>query len=131
MKTLEERFWEKVDCSGDCWEWTASKDGRGYGQFHISGANYRAHRVAYELSVGEIPEGLDLDHLCMNKACVNPSHLEPVTRKENIARWGATVTHCPKGHEYSEDNIYWDAGYKKCKICVKARSKERRNNLKK
>lgn len=89
--TREERFWAKVDRSGDCWRWTGALARGGYG-FAVVGSRddpqrYRnAHRFAYELSVGPIPEGLELDHLCRNRRCVNPAHLEPVTHSENMRR---------------------------------------------
>lgn len=73
-----DRFWEKVDKSGECWLWTAYTTKKGYGQTHIGGKTKYAHRVAYELSVGPIPDGKELDHLCRNRACVNPDHLDPV-----------------------------------------------------
>src|ERR1043166_7135723 len=87
-----ERFWEKVDRSSDdeCWPWIARIDTKGYGQFFFEGRQQRAHRVAYCLLVGQIPEGLDLDHLCRNRACVNPSHLEAVDRQANLLR-GETI----------------------------------------
>lgn len=89
IKTLAERFWPKVSKTDSCWLWQASLDGKGYGQ--INGGRtptrmMRAHRVAYELVIGPIPDGLDLDHLCRTPRCVNPDHLEPVTRRENTAR---------------------------------------------
>lgn len=88
------RFMDKVSKkeSGGCWEWTAAIDAHGYGRFGVPGrtrADWRmrlAHRVSYETFVGPIPEGLDLDHLCRVTACVNPEHLEPVSRRENVAR---------------------------------------------
>jgi hypothetical protein len=84
---LPPRFWNKVAAvkGGGCWYWMAGLFRGGYGQFRF-GRNTRAHRVAYEALVGEIPAGLDLDHLCRVRHCVNPEHLEPVTRKENIRR---------------------------------------------
>ena len=81
--SLSERFWSKVDKSGDCWTWTAVKDKSGYGQFRLDGQMRRAHRVAYQLSVGEVPDGMLIDHICHQPSCVNPEHLRPVTRKEN------------------------------------------------
>jgi hypothetical protein len=81
------RFWEKVDRSGDCWTWTASDNGQGYGQFYLrSGRKVHAHRYAYEAVVGPIPAGLELDHLCANPSCVNPRHLEPVPHRTNMLR---------------------------------------------
>lgn len=86
--SFEERFWSKVVRDDDglkCWPWLASTV-HGYGQINRDGRPRMAHRVAYELLVGPIPEGLDLDHLCRTHCCVNPAHLEPVTRGENVRR---------------------------------------------
>jgi hypothetical protein len=100
-----EDFWAKVDKSGDCWLWTASRDSHGYGHIGYQRRNWLAHRLSYELVVGPIPDGLSLDHLCRNPPCVRPAHLEPVTHAENLARGSrAAKTHCPKGHPYDEEN---------------------------
>jgi hypothetical protein len=109
-----ERFWTKVDASGDCWLWTAGRTSTGYGSYPVwvdgrVQANY-AHRFAYRCLVDDVPPGLELDHLCRNRLCVNPDHLEPVTRRENLRRSGATplgATHCRKGHRFDEANTYW------------------------
>ncbi len=111
---LPDRFWAKVDKSaGDsgCWPWTAWAKG-GYGRFWTGAREVPAHRVAYELLVGPIPDGLEIDHLCRNHGCCNPLHLEPVTHAENTKRGSgfaavlSTRTHCPQGHPYDEANTY-------------------------
>ena len=88
--TAEERFWPKVDKTETCWIWIGAIGTGGYGNFWVGpdrlSDRMRAHRFAYESMVGPIPEGLDLDHLCRNRACVNPAHLEPVTRRVNLRR---------------------------------------------
>jgi hypothetical protein len=122
------RFWAKVnkDGPGGCWLWTAGKNGNGYGAFNIrKGLNRGAHRVSYEALVGPIPDGLDLDHLCRVRACVNPAHLEAVTRQVNLLR-GKTIvaaeaarTSCPKDHQYDESNTYLQGSHRSCKICRK------------
>ena len=109
------RFMRKVRvCASGCWEWTAHVQKDGYGSFALrkngrSTITGLAHRVSYEHWLGPIPEGLQLDHLCRNRRCVNPKHLEPVTGKINVRR-GDTgkhhreKTHCPAGHEYTPEN---------------------------
>lgn len=84
--TADERFDGKVDKSGECWIWTGTLNGAGYGTFRVNGRTVGAHRFAYEREHGPIPEGLELDHTCEVTACVRPSHLEPVTHKENVRR---------------------------------------------
>jgi hypothetical protein len=105
-----EAFWNRVDKTGDCWEWTGSRNGDGYGTYSVGGKTHRAHRYAYEIVVGPIPEGKQLDHLCRNPPCVNPAHLEPVTSRENTLRGfgacgtNARKTHCKNGHEFTPEN---------------------------
>ncbi len=120
------RFWAKVGVQGDCWVWTAGKVGAGYGHFAQGGKPKMilAHRWAYEAMVTEIPDGLELDHLCRNKACVNPDHLDPVTHAVNLARnpnainnTCGHVTHCPRGHAYDETNTRWYRGKRHCRAC--------------
>lgn len=129
MKTAAERFWAKVDLDGPngCWLWTAKKTpGKhaGYGVFAITAhVQPMAHRYAYELLVGPVPEGLVLDHLCRVRNCVNPVHLEPVTQRENIMRQlnTGTETHCPHGHEFTPENTYVaPKGYRQCRECKTA-----------
>src|SRR5580698_2584776 len=81
----QQRFWRLVEKTESCWNWKGGKT-NGYGCFQIAKVNFRAHRLAYELLRGPIPTGLHLDHLCRNRSCVNPDHLEPVTQRENTLR---------------------------------------------
>lgn len=105
-----------------CWEW-GGRICNGYGY----SAGKRAHRLVYELLVGLIPEGLVLDHLCRNKRCVNPAHLEPVTQRENMARWAATITECAKGHPFDEVNTYRKPnGGRGCRACNARKNREYR-----
>lgn len=126
-----ERFERKISkesCGRQCWRWTASLDPKGYGQVYFNGKVRRAHRVSYEIYRGPIPEGLQLDHLCRVRSCVNPAHLEPVTCRENLLR-GQTLTaacaaktHCPRGHAYSSSNTRIDNnGSRNCLTCIRAR----------
>lgn len=101
--TLPPRIWQKVTVSpSGCWEWTASCDTGGYGHVRWEGQVRPCHRLFYEALVGQIPDGLTLDHLCRNRRCVHPLHLEPVTLAENIARRKLSI--CPNGHEYTPEN---------------------------
>lgn len=125
-----ERFWNKVIIKENgyktpCWVWTASTNSMNYGHMNVSGKTIAAHRWAYEHFVGRIPEGLELDHMCRNTLCVNPSHCRAVTHKQNVLCGGspsalnAIKTHCPKGHEYIDNNIIVVNGkWRRCRICV-------------
>jgi len=129
--SAEERFWSKVDKSGKCWEWVAGIQSGGYGIFWHNGETVVAHRFAYEITVGKIPEGLTLDHLCRVRHCVNPKHLEPVTSKENVLRGigvsaqNARKTHCKRGHPLSGKNLLVEqGGGRQCRECKRERSRE-------
>ncbi|OZC80251.1 hypothetical protein CH274_13530 [Rhodococcus sp. 06-418-5] len=107
---LPESMAAKVTVMNGCWLWTGSLNNKGYGQVGVGGRVKLAHRVAYELLIGPIPEGLQLDHVrargCEHKNCVNPSHLEPVTCQVNNSRTAAaTKTHCVNGHPLSGTNL--------------------------
>lgn len=120
MDDLIQKVLSRIDYTETCWIWQFSLDRHGYGQLMLQGKNRRVHRLIYELLIGEIPHGLDLDHLCRNRACVNPSHLEPVTRSVNLLRgelWQSKKTHCPKGHSYDFTDTY---GRRRCRKCTRA-----------
>lgn len=125
MNAAADRFWRKVAVSGSCWSWGAGLDVYGYGKFKVRGHTVKAHRWAYEHLVGPIPDGLVIDHLCRNRACVNPDHLQPVTAEVNIRRGmsPAQVTIrtgiCKRGHELTAANtiVYRGSGARTCRTC--------------
>lgn len=123
LATLDQRYWSKVDRSGGdnaCWLWTAFTQ-KGYGRFE----GVVAHRVAYELLVGPIPDGLQLDHLCRVRQCVNPAHLEPVTNAENARRAAVARTHCVHGHEFTPENTSLNRrGARVCRTCTREQGTE-------
>lgn len=128
---VRERFWSKVEPGdGECWNWTGHTRGNGYGSFNIyHGKLIFAHRLAYEMLVADIPDGLTIDHLCRNIICVNPYHMEPIPRGLNRQRAAAVVTHCPRGHEYTSANTAIYNNCRTCRMCGRLRMKERRANL--
>jgi hypothetical protein len=133
FEVSEEHMWN----NSACWIWTAGTTCNGYqkyASFRADGKMIRGHVFSYRYFVGEIPQGLELDHLCRNTLCVNPDHLEAVTHSVNIKRGltpirarerAALRTHCPSGHPYDEVNTYWWNGTRYCKICLKTRDKIR------
>lgn len=128
VKRFEARLTPGPDA---CWNWIGAQAGslRPYGHFTMAGrVGIYAHRWSYEYHVGPIPEGLEIDHLCANRLCVNPWHLEPVTGAVNRRRYAETFTHCPQGHEYTPENTSVGTGPKagkQCRTCK--REAERRS----
>ena len=118
----------------DCWLWARNviSSKCDYGKIFINGKYKLAHRVVYESLVGPIPEGMDMDHLCRVPRCVNPQHLEPVTRSENVRRGMAgilqvRVTECPYGHPYTTNNTYvYRDGRRKCRACAREYNRVKR-----
>lgn len=118
-------FRAKFDVGDGCWNWKASPKGR-YGYFAIDGSNFPAHRVAYSVANNGLKVFGEIDHLCFNTRCVNPSHLEPVTHAINVERYVARNTHCPAGHVLSEENTYRPpSGGRKCKTCTRERDERK------
>jgi hypothetical protein len=128
LAPLQERFWRRVHKTNGCWLWRGQKNGKGYGLIARTTKPRTvllAHRVSYELCVGLIPPGLQIDHLCRNHSCVNPAHLEVVTQRENLLRGvgfpskEANQTHCIRGHAFTPANTYLrpDRFGRQCRAC--------------
>ena len=129
MEQFDDRFLSKVSVEPNtgCWLWAAQVSPDGYGKFVFEGGQL-AHRFSYETTNGSIPDGLQIDHLCRQRSCVNPEHLEAVTQAENMRRGikGALTTHCPHGHVYDEYNTAHNTvGGRVCRKCRKAGSDAR------
>lgn len=135
------RIWSQVvQDSGGCWIFTGSLNAAGYGQIGVGGRGQAlrtrgCHRVMYEEVLGAVPAGLTLDHLCRNRACCNPWHLEPVTSGENVLRGesvparNARKTHCKWGHEFTPENTYTGYIGRSCRRCHADREAQRRERL--
>lgn len=143
VRSASERFWARVDKAGAtpddrpglgaCWVWMRGGVGTGYGSFDLPGrVKVLAHRWAYETEVGPIPDGMVLDHLCRNRRCVRPEHLEPVTALENLRRGAGYALRngmrnsCRNGHEYTPENTYLDPTKRtvRCRECARARDRQ-------
>lgn len=135
--TPEERFMNKVQkVDSGCWEWTGAKIPSGYGRFGYTNENGTlintySHRISYMLFKGEIPKGKVIDHLCKNKSCVNPDHLEVVTQRVNVLRSdspsskASKQTHCVHGHPFDKENTYYWKNERRCRAC--GRNRKRKN----
>jgi hypothetical protein len=145
MTVLGERFWARVNKTQGCWLWTGYQKADGYGWLTLGNRQTTAHLAAYRALVGPVPQGLELDHVCGNPACVKavadefgPAHLEPVTHRENVRRGrvrfnGAherAKTHCPQGHPYDEANTYiTKRGARNCRVCRREGMRQRRAEM--
>lgn len=120
-------FWARTVRVGECLEWTGPrwKNGYGHGGKWVKGSSNYTHRAAYILSKGPIPAGLVIDHLCRNRVCINPAHLEVVTQAENVHRGvSAQKTHCKRGHEYTPENTRrYTNGRRVCGECTRVRAR--------
>jgi hypothetical protein len=124
---LPESIWRRAyEAPDGCWQMKVSLSEWGYGRIKHEGRQVMVHRLAYEAFVGPIPEGLVIDHLCRNRGCINPDHLEAVTESENIRRGtsptaaNARKTHCKHGHEFTPENTYLKGTWRICRICQRA-----------
>ncbi len=137
---VKARFWAKVDARSpdECWPWRSTHTEKGYARISWQRKNYFAHRLAYELTHGPISADMVIDHICRNRGCVNPAHLEPVTIKQNTLRGvGITATYaasdtCPKGHPRVLSNIPENSkqkGQRACRACHNERNRQRRKRI--
>jgi hypothetical protein len=130
-----ERLSGKIEQGPECWEWRGARNWAGYGQSSLYGKVMQAHRAVYLLLVGPIPDGYQLDHLCRNRGCVNPDHLEPVTARINLLRsTGITAiqaaqTHCKRRHPLSGSNLRVRTGKRFCHQCAMDYQRERRRKV--
>lgn len=137
-KGMMERFNSKYTIQKNgCWDWIGQVYPNGYGSLWVRGKNVFAHRFSYQMFNGAIPEKLTVDHLCKNRKCVNPFHLDLTTRVDNVQRSNNEIannkakTHCPYGHEYNLENIYFRKnGHRSCIACTKRRARMYKLKLK-
>jgi hypothetical protein len=138
VQEVAARFWSHTAYAGDCIVWTAAYVHDGYGLFKVNRKMVRAHRFAYELAHGPIPAGFVINHICRNRCCVNPAHLEGVLPKENSfhamslspPNLNRKKTVCPAGHQYSEANTYREPdGGRQCRECRKVATREHKRRV--
>lgn len=127
-----QRFWLKVSKTHSCWNWMGCRNALGYGFFYTNKHTVSAHRFSYELLKDKIPKNMIIDHLCRNRSCVNPEHMEVVTQRENVLR-GLTIpainskkTQCVHGHSYTPQNTFYRkvSGKRECRTCQQLRCKK-------
>jgi hypothetical protein len=130
-RSLADRLWSRVEKTDTCWLWTGA-NWNGYGQIRADNRVRLVHRVSYELLVGPIPEGFQIDHLCRVHNCVNPAHLEAVTPRTNNLRGtsaaavAARRTHCPQNHPYDNENTHINArGHRRCRACNREQKRQK------
>jgi hypothetical protein len=129
-RTVEQRFWSKVDKTTSCWNWCAGKTNDGYGGFWLKGRMLAAHRVSWNIAHGDdsIPDDLIVDHICRNRSCVRPDHLRLLSNVENVmcgagpAALNSRKTHCKRGHPLSGNNLYVNRTRRHCKTCISLRN---------
>lgn len=131
--SVMDRFMSKVcKLPNGCWAWNGARNRWGYGKFTVGRVTVAAHRYAYAKLVGRIPDALTIDHLCRNRSCVNPEHMQPVTMRENLLRGdtfqarNASKTHCKNGHEFTPVNTRIVNGWRQCRECMLIRKAAKR-----
>lgn len=117
--------WNRIDADGPCWVWQGPINNK-YGRFSRYGKHWYVHRYVWTVLAGPIPDDMEIDHLCLNKLCCNPDHLEVVTKAENRRRAARQKAYCKRGHRLAGDNVYpWDDN-RRCRVCFKWRERNRR-----
>lgn len=122
---VAKRILARTVVKGDCWEWTGGVVNTGYGLTSVSGRRWLTHRLAHELWIGPIPESFEVDHLCRNRVCLNPDHLEAVSKAVNMRRaWAANrMSACRRGHAFTPENTFFNGGFRGCRTCRRLREK--------
>lgn len=127
---LEAKLLAGSEVDGDCRRWTGAHTQKGYGHIFVGGKARRVHRVAHEVWIGPVPAGHDIDHVhargCRHRDCIEPAHLEAVTHAENVRRAAELITHCPKDHEYTPENLLATGSGRRCRTCFNAARKAAR-----